>query len=141
MAGTISDLASGTSTTSNTTVVTGATVTASVNDMLVVVAAASNDGSLGAASMTTVVDSDAVNTYTQRVLINYDPGAAGAGATLGFYTCVVTQALLNDTITVNFSGNTDQKAVQVYKIAPGASEARSASGAMLEISSRTTRRI
>lgn len=115
---TILDLAFGTSTTSNTTVVTNSAVTADVGDWLVVVAASSNDGASGAASMTTVVDSDGVNTYTQRALINYDPGAAGAGATLGFYTCQVTSALSGDTITVNHSGNTDQKAVQVYRVIP-----------------------
>lgn len=122
MPGTISDLANGTSITLNTTCATGATVTASVGDGLVVIAASSNDGSGGAASQTDVVDSDGVNTYTQRALINYDPGAAGAGATLGIYTCVVTNALSGDTITVNHSGNTSEKAVQVYKIVPGASE-------------------
>lgn len=122
MAATISDLANGTSIVSSATVVTGSTVTASVGDGLVVLVAASNDGSSGAASLTTVVDSDAVNTYTQRALINYDPGAAGAGATLGIYTCVVTNALSGDTITANFSPNTSEKAIQVYKLVPGASE-------------------
>lgn len=122
MAATISDLANGVSTTSNTTCVTGGTVTASVGDWLVVVAASSNDGTAGAASQTGVVDSDGVNTYTRRALINYDPGAAGAGATLGLYTCAVTSALSSDTITVNHSVNTSEKAVQVYKVAPGAGE-------------------
>jgi len=122
MSATISNLANGTSITSNTTVVTGGTVTASVGDGLVVIVTASNDGSNGAASLTTVVDSDGVNVYTQRALINFDPGAAGAGATLGFYTCVVTQALSSDTITANFSGNTSEKTIQVYKMVPGAGE-------------------
>ncbi len=122
MAATISDLANGVSITSNTTCVTGGTVTASVGDWLVVVAASSNDGTAGAASQTGVVDSDGVNTYTRRALINYDPGAAGAGATLGLYTCAVTSALSSDTITVNHSVNTSEKAVQVYKVAPGAGE-------------------
>lgn len=123
MAATITDLANGTSITSNTTVATGATVTAAVGDWLVVFAASSNDGANGAASQTGVVDSDAVNVYVQRALINYDPAAAGAGATLGVYTCQVAQALSGDTITVNHSGNTDQKAVQVYRVVPAAGEA------------------
>lgn len=122
MAATVSDLANGTSITSNTTVVTGSTVTANVGDFLVVIAASSNDGTNGAASMTTVVDSDGVNVYTQQALINYDPGAAGAGATLGIYTCKVAQALSSDTITVNHSVNTTEKAVQVYKVVPGGNE-------------------
>lgn len=122
MTATVSDLANGTSITANTTVVTGGTVTASVGDGLVTIAASSNDGSGGAASQSDVVDSDAVNVHTQRQLTNYDPGAAGAGATLGMYSCVVTQALSGDTITVNHSVNTSEKAVEVYKIVPGASE-------------------
>lgn len=122
MAATISDLANGTSITANTTCVTGATVTASVGDMLVVIAASSNDGTNGDPSMSGVVDSDGLNTYTNRALINYDPGALGAGATLGIYTCRVTNALSGDTITVNHSASTTEKAVQVYKVVPGASE-------------------
>jgi len=122
VAATISDLANGVSITDNTVCATGATVTAAVGDMLVVVAASANAGLNGAASQTGVVDSDGVNVYTQRAIINYDPGAASAGATLGIYTCNVTAALSLDTITVNHSGNTPEKAVQVYKVAPGASE-------------------
>lgn len=122
MAGTVSDLANGTSITNNTTVVTGATVTASVGDWLVVIAASANAGTNGAASISGVVDSDGVNTYTQRALINFDPGAASAGATLGIFTANVTLALSADTITVNHSVNTPEKAVQVYKVVPGASE-------------------
>jgi len=122
MAATISDLANGTGSAAGTPLATGATVTASVGDWLVVIAAASNDGTAGAASITTAVDSGGVNTYTNRAMINYDPGAAGAGATLGIYTCAVTSAIMNGTITINQSGDTSDKAVQVYKLVPGASE-------------------
>lgn len=122
MAATLSDLANGVSVTSNTTVVTGGTVTASVGDWLIVIAASSNDGANGDPSITTCVDSDGVNTYTRQALINYDPGALGAGATLAIFTCRVTNALSGDTITVNHSGNTTEKAVQVYKAVPGAGE-------------------
>ena len=122
MAATISNLANGTSITNDTACATGATVTAAINDWLLVVAASANAGTNGAASQSGVVDSDGVNTYTQRALINYDPGAASAGATLGLYTCQVTSTLSLDTITVNHSVNTPEKAVQVYKIVPGASE-------------------
>ena len=117
---TISDLANGVSTTLNTTVATGATVTASVNDWLIVFVASSNDGLNGAASLSGVVDSGGANTYTERALINYDPGAAGAGATLGIYTCAVTNAISGGTITANHSANTSEKAIQVYKVVPGA---------------------
>lgn len=123
MAATISDLANGVSAVAAASLATGATVTAAVGDWLVVLVAASNDGSAGASSISGVVDSDAVNTYTQRAIVNYDPGAAGAGATLGVFTCQVTQALSGDTITANFSPNTSEKSIQVYRVQPGASEA------------------
>lgn len=122
MAATISSLASGTSIVNDTACATSNTVTASVGDWLVVIAASANSGSNGAASQSGVTDGDGVNTYTQRALINYDPGAASAGATLGIYTCAVTNALSGDIITVNHSANTPEKAVQVYKVVPGASE-------------------
>ena len=122
MAATISDLANGVSVLDDTVVTTGATVTAAVGDWLVVIASSANSGTAGAASQSGVVDSDGVNVYTQRALINYDPGAASAGATLGIYTCPVTSTLSSDTITVNHSADTPQKACCVYKVVPGAGE-------------------
>lgn len=122
MPATISDLANGVSTTADSTVVTGTTVTAAVGDLLIVIAASSNDGTAGAASITTCVDSDSVNVYERVTMVNYDPGAAGAGATIAFFVCRVRATLSGDTITVNHSDNTDQKAVQVYKAVPAAGE-------------------
>jgi len=124
MAATVSDLANGVGTTSTTTVVTGATVTGAVasRDWFVVVVAGDNNGSAGVASLTTVVDSGASNVYTNRALINYDPGAAAAGATLGIYTCPVTADITNGTITANFSPATVAKAIQVYRVRPATGE-------------------
>ncbi len=123
MALTISDLGNGVSAVAGTTLATGATITASVGDALLVIVGASNDGttpSAGASSISGVVDSDGVNTYDAKATINYDPGAAGAGATLAFYLCIVAAALSSDTITVNFSPSTSERSVQVYKIVPSA---------------------
>src|SRR5262245_47515390 len=101
---TITDLANGTATASGATLATNAAVTGTTTDKdwFIVFVAASNDGTspqAGSPSLTTVVDSGGSNTYTQRALINYDPGAAGAGATLGIYTCQLTANITNGTIT------------------------------------------
>lgn len=85
--------------------------------MLFVVVSAENNGTNGAASLTSVSDS-AGNTYTNRGIINYDPGAARAGATLGFFTSLVTNAITDGTVTVNFSPNTVYKSAVVYKLDP-----------------------
>lgn len=122
MAATISSAGDGVITASAATVATGATVTASVGDWLVVLVAVDNSGTNGAEPITNVVDSDAINSYTERAVINYDPGAASAGATLGIFTCSVTSALSNDTVTCNLSPNGTQAGIQVYRVQPGASE-------------------
>lgn len=122
MAATVSDIANGVSITDDTACATGATVTAAIGNWLIVIAASANAGTNGAASQSGVTDSDGVNVYTQQALINYDPGATSAGATLGIYTCPVTSTLALDTITVNHSVNTPEKAVQVYLVVPGVGE-------------------
>jgi hypothetical protein len=120
---TITDAGNGVSTTSTATVATGATVTASIGDMLVAIIAADNAGAAGVASLTSVTDS-AGNTWTQRAKINFTPSSAALdGATLGIYTCSVTNALASGTVTANFNPNTPSKAIQVYRIQPGAGEA------------------
>lgn len=123
MALTITDLGNATSTSSSATLVTGATITASVGDWLVALIAADNNGTSGAASLTSVQDSQS-NTWTQRALINRTPGsAAGDGATLGVFVCEgVTNALSSGTVTANFSPNTISKAIEVYRVQPGAGE-------------------
>jgi hypothetical protein len=122
MALTITDAGNGNSTSSSASLSTGSTITASVADWLVAVPAADNNGTNGAASLTSVTDSQG-NTWKQRALINQDPGAAAAGATLGIYVCEgVTNALSSGTVTANFSPNTASKAIQVYRVQPGAGE-------------------
>lgn len=122
MAITIAAEGNGTSTATTATQATGATVDAALGDWVVVFVAAANDGTNGASSIASVVDSTGVNVYVQRAIINYDPGAAGAGATLGIYTSLVISALVSGTVTANFSPDTTQKAIQVYKATPGALE-------------------
>jgi hypothetical protein len=121
MALTWTDEGNGVSASSSASVVTGATIDAAVGDWLVALVAASNDGTNGAPSLTGVQDSQG-NTWTQRALINFDPGNAGQGATLGIFTAQITNALTGGTVTANFSPNTSQKAIDVYRVQPGAGE-------------------
>lgn len=116
---TISDSGNGNSTSSGATVATGSTVTAATGDWLVALVAGDNNGTNGAASLSSVSDSQS-NTWTQRALITNDPGAAAAGATIGVFTAPITNALASGTVTANFSPNTTFKAIQVYRVQPGA---------------------
>lgn len=103
--------------TSAATLTSAADVNASVGDLLVVLISADNAGTNGAASISSVSDSNG-HTYTQRAKINRDPGSANQGITLGIYTTTVTSAMVNDTVTVSFSPNTQYKTMAVYKITP-----------------------
>lgn len=118
---TVTQAASATSSTDNTSLsITG--VTAAVGDWLVVAVVADNAGSGGAATLTGV--SDGSNTYTERTLVT-SARAANAGLTLGIYTAPITSALSNATLTVSFSANTEFKVAQVYRLEPGSGESLS----------------
>lgn len=121
MALTISQVGSNNSTASSATLAV-TSVTAAVGDWLVVMVAADNAGTSGAASLTSVTDS-AGNSYTMT-RSTYDPGAASAGATFGLFRARITAILTGgtDTITANFSPNTTAKAMVIYKVVPGANE-------------------
>ena len=119
MALTISQVGSNNSTASSATLAVTA-VTAAVGDWLVVMVAADNAGTSGAASLTSVTDS-AGNSYTMT-RSNYDPGSASAGVTFGLFRAKVTATLTGGTVTANFSPNTTAKAMVIYKIVPGANE-------------------
>jgi hypothetical protein len=122
---TISSIGNGTSTTNNTTLATGATITAAVGDTLLVCIAAANDGTSGVARTATISDGSA-NVYTQRGTTgNQTAGAAGDGASQFFFECPVTVARTSATITVTFSGNVGEKSLEVYKMVPGTNEAAS----------------
>lgn len=120
MALTISQVGSNNSATSTATLAVTA-VTAAVGDWLVVMVAADNAGTNGAASLSSVTDS-AGNSYTMTSS-TYDPGAASAGASFGLFRARITATLTGGTVTANFSPNTTAKAMVIYKIAPGANEA------------------
>jgi hypothetical protein len=121
MALTISNLTTATGATSTTTK-TISSVTANPGDMLVVVVAADNNGSSGAASLQSTMTDSAGNVYTNRVLYNHDPGAAAAGSTLGIWTADIAKAISAGTITVNFSPATTRMAAVVYRVVPGTYE-------------------
>lgn len=122
MAATISDAANGSGTTASSQLDTGATITASIGDGLIVLAAYSNDNTNGAApTFTSSADSDGVNGYTERVDMVFDPGAAGAGAALGIYTAILTDDLSSAFVRITSSVCTERTS-QVYRMAPGAGE-------------------
>lgn len=128
MAISISDIGNGDSTTNDTTLASGATVTASVGDVLLLCIAASNSGASGAAAVITSIADNAggsTNVYTQRGTTgNRTAGSvANDGATQFFYECPVTTALSNNIVTVTFSANNPQKAFQIYRLQPGIGEA------------------
>jgi hypothetical protein len=120
---TITDLANNRDTTSSATLVTGATVTANAGDWLVAIVAADNAGAAGISSISSVQDS-AGNGWTQRALINRTAAnATNDGASLGIFTGQVINAPSGGTVTANFSPNTTSKAIEVYRVQPGAGEA------------------
>ena len=119
MALTISQVGSNNSATSTATLAVTA-VTAAVGDWLVVMVAADNAGTNGAASLSSVTDS-AGNSYTMTSS-TYDPGAASAGASFGLFRARITATLTGGTVTANFSPNTTAKAMVISKIVLGANE-------------------
>jgi len=125
MAATVSNLNTNNSTSSGATLTVGS-ITASVGDWLVVMVASDNNGTNGAASLSTTMTDNAAggsNTYTNRGgIINQDPGAAAAGASFSIWTCQVVRPLSGSTITANFSPNTTSKAIIVYLVQPAADE-------------------
>jgi hypothetical protein len=120
---TISQAGTNNSTTSGSSLTVS--VTASVGDFLVLIAASDNSQTTptaGGPSMSTTVTDAVGNTWTNRSLINRDPGAANAGATLGIWTCSVKYALSAQNITLSFSPNTPAKAAIVWKLVPASGE-------------------
>lgn len=122
MALTISQAGNGVVTSSAASVATGNTITAAAGDWLVAFVAASNDGNVGASAIGTLSDSSSNPGWTNRATINYDPGAAGAGATLRVATCAVTVALSSGSVSCSMSPNITEGAIQVYKVVPGAAQ-------------------
>jgi hypothetical protein len=125
---TITDVGSATSTTVGSQLDSGSTVSGNINDMILVLCAYSNDFNSGAGPhFTSCADGDGVNSYSEQADDVFDPGAAGAGAALGIYTSILTDAITNTFIRVT-SPNCTQRAFQVYRIEPGAGETLSIQG-------------
>lgn len=125
MALTVSSVGNATSTTSNTTLASGATVNASVGDVLLICIAAENSGTSGAARTVTITDnaSGTTNVYTQRGTTgNATAGTAGDGASQFFFECPVTTALSSNTVTVTFSGNVTHKAMEILRLQPASGQ-------------------
>ncbi len=116
---TYSDGSTANSTASGATLdVTG--IDAAVGDLLVLFAAADNAGTSGVSSTSTSVTDAAGNTWTNQAQTNRTVGAANDGSTLTVWTCLVTNALVAATITINFSPNTTCKAAGLQKAVPAA---------------------
>jgi len=96
-------------------------VDAAIGDLLVLFAAANNTGTAGASSTSTTVTDPAGNTWTPQAQTNQTPGGvANDGTTLTIWTCLVTNALVAATLTLNFSPSTTSKAAGLQKAVPAA---------------------
>lgn len=123
MAATIDLLASAVLGTPGTTYSTAAGQSWTAGDFMVALVAASNDGSGGAASLSSVTHNFGGGpTMSQMALINYDPGAAGAGATLGIFGGLCPDSS-SATFSVGFGlTTTSQSSVRLVRIRPGPGE-------------------
>src|SRR5688572_8357700 len=123
MAITVAAANTGNSTTSGRQLTVTAGVAFAVNDFIVVVVAADNNGTNGATS--TVGCADAVgNYYTLRCDQLRDPGVAAAGVSLRAWTApIVFPLATTDQIVVSFSPNTAAKAVAIWRVTPTAGSA------------------
>jgi hypothetical protein len=128
MAATITD--SGNSTAlggSNPVFITSAAQSGAVGDWFLAWIACSNDGSGGASVGPTLSLSGggggAAATFTKRVDIVYDPGAAGAGAELIGYTIEVTGTITTGNFQLDMTSTPTEASCELYKIVPGAGEA------------------
>lgn len=123
MAATITDAGNATSITSDQILQTG-NISVNSGDWLVYIIAGSNDAGSGSSpfsSPAAQINGSPVVAGTDRAAITYDPGAAGAGASLVIGTISITDTRTQP-VPVLFGVNCSQKAIQVYKVSPGAGE-------------------
>ena len=114
---TINNAGSGVSTTSSGTLV-ASNINAAAGSTMLVLCAGDNNGSSGALSMTTTCFDSAGNPYSCNSITLRDPGAAAAGASYGMFIGKINTALVNGSITVNFSPNTTAKSLLAYELVP-----------------------
>lgn len=119
---TITALDSGTVIVNSTTITASGGLTVALNDWVVVLVACPNTGAGGAAPTITVDDSGGLNTYTQRAVVNRDPGSAGDGATFGIFTSQITNAVTSGDVTATLSDAAGSGAIQVYRMRPATGE-------------------
>ena len=118
MALTVSTVGNANSTTSSATLSISLTASAAVNDTIIVSISARPAGTSGAISISSVEDSQS-NVYSLVRAIR-SQGTGNTGASVAQYFAVVTKAMTtSDTITVNFSPNTPEKAAIVHKVVAG----------------------
>lgn len=118
MALTVSTVGNANSTTSSATLSISLTASAAVNDTIIVSISARPAGTSGAISISSVEDSQS-NVYSLLRAIR-SQGIGNTGASVAQYFAVVTKAMTtSDTITVNFSPNTPEKAAIVHKVVAG----------------------
>lgn len=119
MALSVSQIANGNSTTSSATLVVTLTTSVAVNDAIVVSVSARPAGTSGAISISSVTDSKSNKYDLIRSVRSQGTGNTGASVAM-FYAVATTAMTTSDTITINFSPNTTEKAVLVHKITAGA---------------------
>jgi hypothetical protein len=119
MALSVSQIANGNSTTSSATLVVTLTTSVAVNDAIVVSVSARPAGTNGAISISSVTDSKSNNYHLIASVRSQGTGNTGASVAM-FYAVATTAMTTSDTITINFSPNTPEKAVLVHKITAGA---------------------
>jgi hypothetical protein len=119
MALSVSQIANGNSTTSSATLVVTLTTSVAVNDAIVVSVSARPAGTSGAISISSVTDSKSNKYHLIASVRSQGTGVGGASVAM-FYAVATTAMTSSDTITINFSPNTPDKAVLVHKITAGA---------------------
>lgn len=97
--------------------------TVAIGEWYVLEFAASNDGASGASAFTAFAKDVGTGngTFTTRANINYDPGAAGAGANLCKGTVEITTAGTLS-VSVSYSPDVTEGCLAAWKVAPGAGE-------------------
>lgn len=122
MALTVSEFATGSTTTSATSI-TISSLTAAVGDMLVVAVSSDNSVFPGSTPIgSSAVSDSASNTYTSRVNQTNDPGNANEGVSLRVFTGTLTNALSNGSITVTLTASTSNVDILVWRIQCDAGE-------------------
>ena len=118
MALTVSQIGNGNSTSSSATLVVTLTQSVAVNDAIVVSVSARPAGTSGAISISSATDSKSNKYHLIASVRSQGTGNTGASVAM-FYAIATTALTTSDTITINFSPNTPEKAILIHKITAG----------------------